>query len=193
MELYALHPRPVLLGAVSCYVVAFCVAGMGTRPAAGVGPIYGHLHGGRPPKCHLRASELGGQPLLENYYLPGKLKASVGAFVEVLQLRPLPRNPRRRQLRPGPHHHREKEKDQEPDLPQTPLGPTQASSLTSTHNEPDPPLRNRFKCLKCFVDGHRIAALLRDDGWQVNDNRIEPLLWREWLKVPGKQPKRGRL
>ena len=39
----------------------------------------------------------------------------------------------------------------------------------------------------------RIAALLRDAGWQVNDKRIERLWRREGLKVPMKQPKRGRL
>ena len=39
----------------------------------------------------------------------------------------------------------------------------------------------------------RIAALLRDAGWQVNDKRVERL-WRcEGLKVPQKQPKKGRL
>ena len=39
----------------------------------------------------------------------------------------------------------------------------------------------------------RIAALLRDDGWQVNDKRVERLWRREGLKVPIKQPKKGRL
>ena len=39
----------------------------------------------------------------------------------------------------------------------------------------------------------RIAALLRDAGWQVSDKRVERLWRREGLKVPGKQPKRGRL
>ncbi|MDP6651799.1 MAG: IS3 family transposase, partial [Gammaproteobacteria bacterium] len=39
----------------------------------------------------------------------------------------------------------------------------------------------------------RIAALLRDAGWQVNHKRIERLWRREGLKVPQKQPKRGRL
>ena len=39
----------------------------------------------------------------------------------------------------------------------------------------------------------RIAALLRDAGWQVNDKRVERLWRREGLKVPGKQPKRGHL
>ena len=39
----------------------------------------------------------------------------------------------------------------------------------------------------------RIAALLRDAGWQVNDKRIERLWRRGGLKVPMKQPKKGRL
>ena len=39
----------------------------------------------------------------------------------------------------------------------------------------------------------RIAALLRDAGRHVNDKRIEQLWRREGLKVPMKQPKKGRL
>jgi len=39
----------------------------------------------------------------------------------------------------------------------------------------------------------RIAALLRDAGWQVNDKRVERLWRREGLKVPSKQPQKGRL
>lgn len=39
----------------------------------------------------------------------------------------------------------------------------------------------------------RIAALLRDAGWRVNDKRVERLWRREGLKVPMKQPKKGRL
>ncbi|WP_310621596.1 IS3 family transposase [Flexibacterium corallicola] len=39
----------------------------------------------------------------------------------------------------------------------------------------------------------RIAALLREAGWQVNDKRVERLWRREGLKVPMKQPKQGRL
>ena len=39
----------------------------------------------------------------------------------------------------------------------------------------------------------RIAALLRDAGWQINDKRVERLWRREGLKVPIKQPKKGRL
>jgi len=39
----------------------------------------------------------------------------------------------------------------------------------------------------------RIAVMLREAGWQVSDGRIERLSRREGLKVPRKQPKRGRL
>ena len=39
----------------------------------------------------------------------------------------------------------------------------------------------------------RVAALLRDAGWQVNDKRVERLWRREGLKVPMKQPKKGRI
>ena len=39
----------------------------------------------------------------------------------------------------------------------------------------------------------RVAALLRDGGWQVNDKRVERLWRREGLKVPMKQSKKGRL
>ena len=39
----------------------------------------------------------------------------------------------------------------------------------------------------------KIAALLRNAGWVVNDKRVERIWRREGLKVPKKQPKRGRL
>ncbi|NDV87972.1 IS3 family transposase [Aurantimonas aggregata] len=40
----------------------------------------------------------------------------------------------------------------------------------------------------------RVAALLRSQaGWVVNDKRVERIWRREGLKVPAKQPKRGRL
>jgi putative transposase len=39
----------------------------------------------------------------------------------------------------------------------------------------------------------KIGALLRDAGWLVNDKRVERIWRREGLKVPAKQPKRGRL
>jgi putative transposase len=39
----------------------------------------------------------------------------------------------------------------------------------------------------------KIAALLRQAGWVVNDKRVELIWRREGLKVPTRQPKRGRL
>ena len=39
----------------------------------------------------------------------------------------------------------------------------------------------------------RITGLLRLEGWQVNHKRVERIWRREGLKVPKKQPKRGRL
>jgi putative transposase len=39
----------------------------------------------------------------------------------------------------------------------------------------------------------RITALLRNAGWVVNVKRVERIWRREGLKVPAKQPKRGRL
>lgn len=39
----------------------------------------------------------------------------------------------------------------------------------------------------------RVAVLLRDAGWQIGDGRVERLWRREGLKVPPKQPKKGRL
>jgi putative transposase len=41
--------------------------------------------------------------------------------------------------------------------------------------------------------GYRRIALLRDQGWHVNHKRVERIWRREGLKVPKKQPKRGRL
>ena len=39
----------------------------------------------------------------------------------------------------------------------------------------------------------RITAMLRIEGWRENHKRVERLWRREGLKVPKKQPKRGRL
>ena len=39
----------------------------------------------------------------------------------------------------------------------------------------------------------RVAALLRESGWSVSDGRVKRLWRRERLKVPAKQPKKGRL
>lgn len=39
----------------------------------------------------------------------------------------------------------------------------------------------------------RITALLQNEGWRVNHKRVERVWRQEGLKVPAKQPKRGRL
>jgi putative transposase len=39
----------------------------------------------------------------------------------------------------------------------------------------------------------RITALLNERGWQINHKRVERIWRQEGLKVPKKQPKRGRL
>ena len=39
----------------------------------------------------------------------------------------------------------------------------------------------------------RVTALLQNDGWQGNHKRVERIWRQEGLKVPQKQPKRGRL
>jgi transposase InsO family protein len=39
----------------------------------------------------------------------------------------------------------------------------------------------------------RVAALLRAEGFAVNHKRVERLWRREGLKVPQRQPRRGRL
>ena len=39
----------------------------------------------------------------------------------------------------------------------------------------------------------RITALLRHEGWRVNRKRVQRIWRQEGLKVPKKQPKRGRL
>ena len=39
----------------------------------------------------------------------------------------------------------------------------------------------------------RITVLLQNGGWRVNHKRVERIWRREGLKVPKRQPKRGRL
>ena len=39
----------------------------------------------------------------------------------------------------------------------------------------------------------RVTAMLRNEGWLVNHKRVARLWRREGLKIPQKQPKRGRL
>jgi putative transposase len=47
--------------------------------------------------------------------------------------------------------------------------------------------------LPCNTGASAIAASPREAGWRVNDKRVERLWKREGLKVPQKQPKKGRL
>ena len=66
-----------------------------------------------------------------------------------------------------------------------------------------PVLRDDEDALTQAIIGHaerygrygyrRVAALLRADGWPVNVKRVWRIWRREGLKVPSKQPKRGRL
>ncbi len=42
-------------------------------------------------------------------------------------------------------------------------------------------------------DTRRITALLRAEGWCCNHKRVERIWRAEGLKVPARQPKRGRL
>jgi hypothetical protein len=58
------------------------------------------------------------------------------------------------------------------------------------------PLSKRIIELACMYGRYgyrRVTALLRWDGWHVNHKRVERIWKREGLKVPTKQPKRGRL
>jgi putative transposase len=58
------------------------------------------------------------------------------------------------------------------------------------------PLTQRIIELACMYGRYgyrRIAAMLRLEGWRVNHKRVERIWKREGLKVPKKQPKRGRL
>jgi putative transposase len=60
----------------------------------------------------------------------------------------------------------------------------------------EPRLVKRMVELACQFGRYgyrRITALLRAEGFEVNHKRVERLWRREGLKVPAKQPKRGRL
>jgi transposase InsO family protein len=50
-------------------------------------------------------------------------------------------------------------------------------------------LARRFGRYGC----RRITALLRGEGWRVNHKRVERVWRQEGLKVPSRQPRRGRL
>ena len=66
-----------------------------------------------------------------------------------------------------------------------PHGPTDDAQLTAEIVE--------LACQYGRYGYRKIAGLLRQAGWLVNDKRVERIWRREGLKVPQKQPKRGRL
>ncbi|MBT3736771.1 MAG: IS3 family transposase [Gammaproteobacteria bacterium] len=72
--------------------------------------------------------------------------------------------------------------------------PTQRRTLKSLDDE-ESLTRDIIKLAVRFgrYGYRRVTALLRDQGWQVNHKRVERIWRREGLKVPKKQPKRGRL
>jgi putative transposase len=60
----------------------------------------------------------------------------------------------------------------------------------------EPTLANRIVALATKYGRYgyrRVTALLRGEGWRVNHKRVERLWRQEALKVPKRQPKRGRL
>ena len=59
----------------------------------------------------------------------------------------------------------------------------------SRPGESDHPAGRRVWSLRIPAD----PRLLRDEGWRVNHKRVERIWRQEGLKVPQKQPKRGRL
>jgi transposase InsO family protein len=58
------------------------------------------------------------------------------------------------------------------------------------------PLTQRITELACVYGRYgtpRITAMLRREGWRVNHKRVERIWRQQGLKVPQRQPKRGRL
>jgi putative transposase len=45
----------------------------------------------------------------------------------------------------------------------------------------------------CRYGYRMVTGLLNNSGWHVNHKRVERIWWREGLKVPQKQKKKGRL
>ncbi len=65
-----------------------------------------------------------------------------------------------------------------------------------TCREDEGPLTRRIIELACLYGRYgtpRIEALLRSEDWTVNHKRLERIWTEQGLKVPKKQPKRGRL
>jgi putative transposase len=63
-------------------------------------------------------------------------------------------------------------------------------------SDDEEPLTQRIIELACVYGRYgtpRIAAMLKQDGWRVNHKRVERIWRQQGLKVPRRQPKRGRL
>ena len=63
-------------------------------------------------------------------------------------------------------------------------------------SDDEPSLVARIVALACEYGRYgyrRITALLRREGWRVNHKRVERIWRREGLKVPQRQPRRGRI
>jgi transposase InsO family protein len=77
------------------------------------------------------------------------------------------------------------------------LGQARSTQRRTPHVPGDEPrLVARMVELACEYGRYgyrRVAALLRAEGFEVNHKRVERLWRREGLKVPQRQPKRGRL
>ena len=73
-------------------------------------------------------------------------------------------------------------------------GPTQRYEKRQRYDEQT--LRERIVSLASQYGRYgyrRVTALLRNEGWLVNHKRVERIWRQEGLKVPTKQPERGRL
>lgn len=67
---------------------------------------------------------------------------------------------------------------------------------TPIERDDEGPLKRRIVELACVYGRYgtpRVTALLHREGWRVNHKRVERVWRQEGLKVPKKQPKRGRL
>lgn len=74
--------------------------------------------------------------------------------------------------------------------------PRASQRYLSIERDDELPLTRRIIELACMYGRYgyrRVTALLRDDGWYINHKRVERIWKQEGLKVPKKQPKRGRL
>jgi transposase InsO family protein len=77
------------------------------------------------------------------------------------------------------------------------LGQARSTQRRRTQVQDDEPALTRriLQLATCYgrYGYRRITAMLRRDGWRVNHKRVERIWRQEGLKVPSKQPKRGRI